>query len=231
MQAVILAGGLGTRLRPITEKIPKCMAPVGDKPFLFYLLNLLKNRGIDDVVLCTGYLGAQVEDYLEDGREFGLGLHFSREKEKLLGTGGALKLAESLLKPDFLVINGDTYLDTDYPKIYQTFLARGRQSLVVSFPAAEGERSDLEINQDLFVTKYDRVAQGLGYVNAGILAFRREILSLIPSGGPVSLETEIFPLLIKKRQMIAYIIRDQFYDIGTFASLKGFENSIQEGNL
>ena len=87
MQAVILAGGLGTRLRPITEKIPKCMAPVGDRPFLFYLLNLLKQHGIKRVVLCIGYLGEQVESYFEDGRKFGITIEYSQEKEKLLGTG------------------------------------------------------------------------------------------------------------------------------------------------
>lgn len=227
MQVVILAGGLGTRLRPITEKIPKCLAPVGDRPFLHYLLELLKQRGTTDVVICTGYLGEQVEDHFGDGRRSGLRIRYSREKQTLLGTGGALKLAEQMLDEHFLVVNGDTYLDVDYGDIYRAFTACGRRSLIVAYRVGEGERSDLEIGGDMLVSRYDKGSGGhLAYVNAGVLGLKREVVSGIEPGRPVSLEKEVFPLLIKDGQMAAFVTGQRFFDIGTFSSLKGFENSL-----
>jgi len=226
---VILAGGLGTRLRPITEKIPKCLAPVGDRPFLCYLLEMLRDRGVRDVVLCTGYLGEQVEDCFGDGRSLGLNIQYSREKERLLGTGGALKLAENLLAESFLVVNGDTYLDIDYKDVYAQFAARRLPALIAANPVDESERSDLAISPDLTVLRYDKYARGLGYVNAGVLVLRRDIISAVSSGHPVSLENEVFPELIKRCEMSAYISSEKFYDIGTFASLKGFETCLQGG--
>lgn len=229
MQAVILAGGLGTRLGPITEKIPKCMAPVGDKPFLFYLLKLLMVRGFDEVVLCTGYLGEQVSTYFGDGRGFGINIHYSQEKERLLGTGGALKLAEKLLDNNVLVINGDTYLDIDFSEIYKNFVSSHKKALIVGHPSTEGERSDLEINNSLLVTRYSKVTgEHLGYVNAGVIALKSEVISRIDPGYPVSLEKGVFPLLIAQHEMIAYITKHNFYDIGTFTGLRIFEDCVQE---
>lgn len=226
MQAVILAGGLGTRLRPITEKIPKCMAPVGDKPFLFYLLKLLKERGVEQVVLCIGYLGEQIEDYFKNGRRFGIAIRYSQEKGSLLGTGGALKLAEDLLEKDFLVINGDTYLDDDYRKIYDAFIENDKESLVVAYPTEDADPGNLKIDKDLLVTKYGKEAKGLGYVDAGVLVLKRYVISGIESGNTVSLENELFPLLINRSQMAAFITKQKYYDIGTFAKLKCFENCL-----
>jgi NDP-sugar pyrophosphorylase family protein len=93
MQAVILAGGLGTRLKPLTEQIPKTMTPVNGKPFLLHLLELLIYHGINDIVLCTGYLSEQILKFFGSGENLGLRIRYSEEKEKLLGTGGALKQA------------------------------------------------------------------------------------------------------------------------------------------
>jgi len=98
VQAVILVGGLGTRLRPLTNTAPKSMVTVDDRPFLAHLLELLGNNGIIDVVLCIGYLGDQIREYLRDGRKFGMKIRYSEEKGELLGTGGALKRAEDYLR-------------------------------------------------------------------------------------------------------------------------------------
>jgi len=229
VQAVILAGGLGTRLRPVTEKIPKCMAPVGGKPFLFYLLRLLQARGADEVVLCTGYLGEQVETYFGDGRGIGLKLRYSRESAGLLGTGGALKLAEPLLQHSFLVVNGDTYVDIDYKAIYRDFSRSNALALIVAAPTAENARFDLAIDGNLLVTKYDKAnSGGLNYINAGVMGLRRETLSAIPHGQPVSLEADIFPLLIDRRQVKAHVTTQPFYDIGSFAGLGIFEKVLKD---
>src|SRR3990172_13138339 len=110
MQAVILAGGLGTRLRPITETIPKAMAPVRGRPFLEYQLDVLAGNGIDNVIICLGYLGHMIEDHFGDGRRFGVSIRYGYERGRLLGTAGAIKNVEGQLKDAFFVLYGDSYL-------------------------------------------------------------------------------------------------------------------------
>jgi len=229
MQVAILAGGLGTRLRPVTEKIPKCMAPVGGKPFLFYLLRLLKLRGAEEVILCIGYLGEQVEKYFDDGEAVGLKLRYSREEKGLLGTGGALKLAEPMLQDSFLVVNGDTYLDIDYEAIYHEFTASKAPALIVASPCVQNTRCDLAVDSQSFVTRYDKTdSTGLDYVNAGVMGLKREVLSSVMPGQAVSLEADIFPRLIERHAVKAHISAEPFYDIGSFAGLGIFEKVLKD---
>ena len=229
MQAIILAGGLGTRLRPVTINIPKCMVPINGKPFLLYLLNLLKIHGIENVLLCIGYLGEQIEIYFGDGSKLGLNINYSRENKELLGTGGALKLAEGLMENTFWVINGDTYLDIDYQKIWRIFADSYKKSLIVAYPCDSRERGDLAIDTKFNVTRYEKSNNdNLGYVNAGALILQKEVVSWIETGRHVSLEKEIFPLVIQRNAMAAYITPTSFFDIGTFSTWKGFSKYIQE---
>jgi mannose-1-phosphate guanylyltransferase len=224
MQGVVLAGGLGTRLRPMTERMPKCMAQIGGKPFLFHVLSLLRQRGVHDIVVCIGYLGEQISDYFGDGREFGVNILYSQEREGLLGTGGALRLAEGLLGEEFLVINGDTYLDIDYELVYQELAASKKRAVIVASRSIRGERSDLQIDDRLVVMRYDKESNGfLGFVNAGVLALKRDVISGLPPGRPISLENDIFPGLIARGDMVAHVTEDVFYDIGTFDSLLTFQ--------
>lgn len=229
MQAAILAGGLGTRLKPITDTIPKCMAEVRGRPFLYYLVNMLKARGISNIVLLTGYLGALIEDYFGDGKVLGLSIAYSREREKLLGTGGALKLAEPILEDVFMVINGDTYLDIDYAGLYNDFTSGGYKGMIVARPCCDGERSDLEIDADMSVASYDKKSRAnLGYVNAGVLAFRKEIIAIIEKDRPVSLEEEVSPELARRKEMRAFVAHEPFYDIGTSDNLTTFGKLCKE---
>jgi len=120
MQAVILAGGKGTRLRPLTYRMPKSIVPINGKPFLQYQLELIKSYGINEVLLLVSYLGEQIERYFNNGSKFGLSIEYSYE-ESPLGTGGALKNAEDKLKKEFLLLNGDTFLPIDYRKLISYF--------------------------------------------------------------------------------------------------------------
>src|SRR6185295_9255567 len=113
MQAVILAGGLGTRLRPLTTQVPKPMVPVAGAPYLEHQLRLLAGQSLSDIVVLTGYLGEQIEEYFGDGRQLALRIRYSRESQPL-GTGGALREARPLLDESFLVIYGDSYLPIKY---------------------------------------------------------------------------------------------------------------------
>ena len=232
MQAVILAGGLGKRLRTVTGMVPKVMVPVNGRPFIAYLLELLSSNGISEVVMCTGYQGEQVKEYIGDGRSFGVNIVYSEEKESLLGTGGAVKQAQALLDERFFIINGDTYLPVDYGEVEGSFIGTGKGALMVVYDNNKGNsrvKSNVELGANSMVVRYDKggFEEGLKYVDAGVMALRREELDLIEGGRPVSLEKELYPLLIGKKNLAAYITRVKFYDIGAPEQVKVFEEYLK----
>ena len=231
MQAIILAGGLRTRLGPLTKDTPKVMVPVNGKPFLLYLLQLLKRQGIRDIVLSIGYLGQQVRDFFGNGKSLGVSLRYSEEKEKLLGTGGALKQAQDLLDDYFLVINGDTYLPVDYRNVERTFLKHNKKAIMVVYDNQEdtGVKNNVALDNDLMVIEYDKGSSSpsLKYVEAGVLVLRRETLNLIKEKVPISLEKGLYPALIQQREMADYISQQRLYDIGTPEQQRVFEEFLK----
>jgi len=233
MQAAILAGGIGTRLKPLTEQVPKVMVPVNDKPFLMYLIELLKSYEINDIVLCVGYLGDQVKDFFGDGDSLGVRIRYSEEKGKLLGTGGALKQAQVLLDDQFLVINGDTYLPIDYREVERVFFRRGKKALMVVYDNQEdtGVKNNIELDYDLRVIRYnkDTRSPNLQYVDAGVLALKKEALDYLEEGCSISLEKGLYPILIKQGQLAAYISKQRFYDMGTLKQKRIFEEFLKKG--
>jgi NDP-sugar pyrophosphorylase family protein len=228
IQAVILAGGLGTRLGPITKHTPKSMVLVSGVPYLELQLRLLREQSITDIVILTGYLGDQIEEYFSDGGKLGLSIRYSRE-QSALGTGGALRKAQSLLAEEFLVLYGDSYLPIDYRAVYMRLKASACSGIVVVYDNRLGDtsvESNIELNAENRVIRYDKRNPGgdhLSYVEAGVLAFRASVLNLIPAGRAVSLENEIFPQLITEGKLIGYITSQRFYDIGTPDRLKALE--------
>lgn len=229
MQAVILAGGLGTRLRPLTKKIPKVMTPVMGKPFLLHLLELLRNGGIDDIVLCVGYRGKQIRAFFRDGEALGIRIRYSEEKDELLGTGGALKQAQSVLDDHFFVINGDTYIPLKYGEVYRAFIKRAKRALMVVCKGDTGIRNNVELDDRLMVIKHDKAGLGLNlkYVDAGVLVLKREALDLIADRCSISLEKGLYPLLMQQQELAAYITEQRFYDMGTPEGLKVFREFVE----
>lgn len=225
MQAVILAGGLGTRLWPLTREVPKPMVPVGGKPYLEHQLCLLAEQGIRDVVLLTGYLGDQIEERFGDGAGLGLRIRYSREAVPV-GTGGALREAKGLLADRFLVIYGDSYLPIDYREVFGRLHSLG---VVVVYRDPVGMTTvapNIALDEEGRVTRYDKSARGDGelqYIEAGVLALRREVVDLIPAEGVVSLEQQIFPVLIARGQLAGLPTTQRFYDIGTPERLRVIE--------
>jgi NDP-sugar pyrophosphorylase family protein len=231
VQAVILAGGLGTRLSPLTEKIPKVMTQVMGKPFLLHLLGLLKQWKIDNIVLCVGYRAEQIKDFFGDGGGLGIRIRYSEETERLLGTAGALKLAQSLLDSHFFVINGDTYVPLEYDEVERVFIECSKKALMVVYKAskATGIKNNVELDDELMVVKHDKegLSPDLKYVDAGVLILNREVLGLIEEGCSISLEKGLYPFLIQQRELAAYVTQQRFYDIGTPESLKVFEEFLR----
>ena len=231
MQAVILAGGLGTRLRPLTKHTPKVMIPVNGKPFLLYQLELLKSQGVNDIVLCIGYLGKQVRDFFGNGESFGIRIRYSEEKEELMGTGGALKQAQDLLDEYFFVMNGDTYLPINYRELERTFPSYGKKALMLVYDNREdtGLRNNVELDGDLMVIKHDKenANPNLEYIEAGVLSLRLEALDFIPERCSISMEKGLYSTLIRQRELAAYITNQRFYDIGTPKQKKIFEEFLK----
>ncbi len=228
MQVVILAGGLGTRLRPVTTQIPKPMVPVAGVPYLEHQLRLLAKQGLTDVVLLTGHLGEQISDYFQTGSGLGLRLRYSREPAPM-GTGGALREARSLLDDEFLVIYGDSYLPIEYATVGQRLQASGADGVLVLYHDPRGETGvprNVAVDDRGVVTRYDKSGTAdpeLRYVEAGVLALRRSVIDLVPRSGVVSLEQEVFPRLIERRALVGLPTTQRFYDIGTPDRLRAIE--------
>jgi mannose-1-phosphate guanylyltransferase len=206
IQVLILAGGLGTRLKPITETIPKPMVDICGKPFLEYKIEQIKNYGIKKIILCTGYLGNIIENYFGDGKKFGVDLRYSNEKE-LLGTAGAVKNAESLIETDpFIVMNGDTYLNLDLRDLIFSHKKNNSLVTMVIANATNPLEQELIEMENGFITKFHKrgTAKHKNYlektpnplINAGIYVFDKKILNLISPDKKISLEKEIFPELL-----------------------------------
>jgi len=230
MQIVILAGGLGTRLRPLTERMPKCMVSVHGRPFLEYQLELLGRRGVRDVVLCVGYPGEAVLAHFGSGHRFGVHIVYSWERAGLLGTAGALKNAEPLLAPEFFVTYGDCYLPLDYRQIMRSFQASGALGMMVVYRNHDRwGRSDVAV-RDGRVVAYDKTRRlpGMVYINHGLSVLRRRSLALIPRGQSASQE-EFFRQLMGLGELRAYETRQRFYEIGSPPGLAEFRRLAAQG--
>src|SRR5579862_1874605 len=156
LPVAILAGGLATRLRPLTEKIPKSLIEINGEPFIAHQLRLLKKAGIGRVVICTGYLGSMIEDFAGDGAQYGLEVRYSHDGPTPLGTAGALRQALPLLGGHFLVIYGDSYLTCDYAAIEAAFLASGKAGLMtVYLNEGRWDTSNVEFSGGKIV-RYDK---------------------------------------------------------------------------
>jgi len=225
-QAVILAGGLGTRMRPITNTIPKPMIPVLDKPFLQWQIELLTSFGLQRILLLVGHDGEHIKQHFAARAPAHCDISYSYE-EHPLGTGGALKNAESQLEDQFILLNGDTYLAIDYRALIRRFTISGALSLIVAYEAPSHSTNQAVANnlavERGHVTSYrKRNPVGLTHTDAGVILLRKKILAQIPPGEPCSLEEEIFPILIANGDMQAAITSEPFYDIGTPAGLASF---------
>src|SRR3989304_5509746 len=175
MQVLILAGGLGTRLRPITKRLPKCMVPAGGRPVLGHHVRLLGRPGARDIVLCVGYLGHKVLEHFGDGHHLGAHLTYAWERNGLLGPAGAIRNAEALLAPAFLVANGDSYPVLDYRAIMRRFRhSDALGMMVVHRNEGRLRRSNVAVNDGL-VTASDNTTRfsGMAYVEQGLYVVRR----------------------------------------------------------
>lgn len=222
--AVVLAGGLGTRLRGVVDDRPKVLARVGGKPFLCYILEQLSRSGIKNVVLSCGYLGEMIESEIGDTYDR-LSITYSHEDEPL-GTGGAVRRAIPPVKSSYLLImNGDSYLDMDLNRFLSWYGDVGTVpgAIVVNAVDDISRFGSVVLSEERKVIKFVEKSgqKAPGMINAGIYIFKKELLENIPLNTPFSLEKEWFPALAAKGILWAYPAACGFIDIGTPHSFAG----------
>ena len=237
MQAVILAGGEGTRLRPLTSSVPKAVVRLVDRPFIAFMLQWLRGHGIDDVIMSCGFLADGVRAVLGDGSRFGVRLRYVEEPEPR-GTAGALKLAEPMLDSRFLMLNGDVLTDIDLGAQLDQHARTGARAtlalVAVADPSAYGlvVLSEDHAVRD-FVEKPDVAGGGRSdsnLISAGAYVLEREILGLVAPGRKVSIEGEIWPALIGAG-LYGFPSDSYWLDIGTPARYLQGTFDILEGNV
>lgn len=220
-QAVILAGGLGTRLRPITHSIPKCMIEIAGRPFLERQLEYLAKNHIAEAVLLTGHLSRIVQERF--GGEFeGIRLRYSAERE-LLGTGGALRLAIGMLREDFFLLNGDTFHREDFSRLADFYFAKKALGVLTVYGNRDRiDRSNVELAKGGRILDYSKTAftERMNGLDAGVGVFSKQAVRLVPPGRACSFEEEIFPKLVAMGKLYGFATGERMYDIGTMERLE-----------
>jgi NDP-sugar pyrophosphorylase family protein len=224
MPIAILAGGLATRLRPLTETIPKSLIEVAGEPFISHQLRLLRKKGAERVVLCLGHLGAMVEHVVGNGQAWGLEVAYSFDGEKLLGTGGALKRALPFLGEKFFVVYGDSYLDDDFAAIEQAYLASGKAALMtVLYNLDKWDRSNVRF-RDGKIEVYDKTHRtaDMQHVDWGLGALTAHAFDAYPDTEPFDL-ARVYRDLLYVDQLAGYEVHRRFYEIGSTEGIRDTE--------
>lgn len=216
LPVAILSGGLATRLRPLTETIPKALIELNGQPFLAHQLRLLSSRGIERVVLCVGYRGEMIQDFVGDGARFGLHVDVVFDGPVLLGTAGAVRLAVPLLGNSFFVLYGDSYLPCDYSAVCRAFLRSGKRGLMTVFRnEGQFDTSNVEF-RDGQILRYDKKNRTpeMHHIDYGLGAFRAGVFTGLPEGVPCDLAT-VYQDLLSAGELAAFEVPERFYEIGS----------------
>ena len=228
----ILAGGLATRLRPVTQTIPKSLVSVADEPFIAHQLRLVRREGVGRVVLCVGHLGEMIRDFVGDGRQFGLDVVYSFDGEHLMGTGGALRRALPLLGSEFFVLYGDSYLDIAYPPALLSFRRSRAAALMLVF-RNEGRWDTSNVQFDgARVVRYGKrdLAPDLRYIDYGLGILSARVLAEKPADEAFDL-AEVYAALAASGQLAGYEAPRRFYEIGTPQGLAETDDYLRESTM
>lgn len=233
MQAVILAGGLGSRMRPFTDNAPKCLIPIHGKPFIDYQLELLCAGGVKRFVLCLGYLGEAVRQHIETSPARNLMIEYSWDSPESGGTAGALKLAESMLGERFFVTWGDSYVRVDHHDMMRFHCSTIREADVTMGVFRNNNAYDFSnvVTHGKRVTSYDRSSAQQSFdIDAGISVFEKTVLAEIPSHEKLDLGP-LFSRWASQGRLGAFRVAKRFYEVGSWAGVADFERYLDRGML
>lgn len=221
LPVAILAGGLATRLRPLTEKIPKALVEVNGEPFLAHQLRLLHGSGIRRVTLCVGYLSKMIEEYAGDGSRFGMEIRYSPDGPALRGTAGAIAQALPLLGESFFVLYGDSYLPCDYAAVARSFRESGKMALMtVHRNEGKWDASNVEY-ADGRIAAYSKKARtpAMRHIDYGLGAFHAGAFASVPGGAAYDL-ADLYGSLLAAGELAGYEVPQRFYETGSFAGIQ-----------
>ncbi|MGE5613113.1 MAG: sugar phosphate nucleotidyltransferase [Bacillota bacterium] len=236
MKTLFLAGGLGTRLRPMTNELPKPMVPIMGRPLLERIVENLKMHGVDEIIISTCYKSHKIKDYFGDGKKFGVKINYITE-DMPLGTAGAIKNAEEFFDDTFIVLNADILSDIDISDMIHFHKEKGALATIaatrVENPSAYGV---IECDADGYISAFKEKPQpgesDSNLINAGVYIFEPELIKEIPDGKVVSIEMETYPLLLEKGYKLAVYHKCSYWlDIGTCKKYLAVHKDILCGNF
>ncbi len=224
LPVAILAGGLGTRLRPLTEKVPKSLLPVAGRPFLAHQLELLRAQGVKQVVLCVGHMGELIQREFGDGSSYGVHISYSFDGPRLLGTGGAIKRALPLLGAEFFVLYGDSYLPTEFAPVAEFFRQSGKLACMTVFRNEDRFDTSNVVYRDGNVIAYDKKNKlpHMHYIDYGLSVFKAVAFDPFPPDQPFDL-ADVLAKLVQDNQLAGYEVHQRFYEIGSPSGLAELE--------
>jgi MurNAc alpha-1-phosphate uridylyltransferase len=233
MQCVILAGGRGERMRPLTDEIPKTLLPVGGVPFASHQLDWLAREGVDAVVYCIGYRGDLIREYVDGGARWGVSVEFVDEGEELRGTAGALRLAldEGVLRDRFFVLYGDSYLPIALEPVWTAFTQSGSPALMTVLRNVDRWDGSNAAVEDGVVTVYDKSEEAratLEWIDYGLSALTRSIVNERVAAGERADLADLFRELSRARLLAAYEVQERFFEIGSPLGLEDLERHLRE---
>lgn len=223
IQIVVLAGGLATRLRPITEKIPKSLININDEPFVIHQLRLFQSRGIKDVHFCLGYLGEMVIEVVQ-ANHWDMNITFSFDGEKLLGTGGAIKNSLKYLSDPFFITYGDSYLDIEYSHVnafYNIHKDGGKKGLMTVFHN-DGQWDTSNViyeNNEIQIYSKKYKSEQMRYIDFGLGILTKKHFDPYSSGVYFDL-SEIYEIAASNKTLLGYEVHNRFYEIGSFSGIQ-----------
>lgn len=229
LPCAILCGGLATRLRPITAKIPKSLISINGEPFIAHQLRLLHAKGLTRVVLCVGYLGEMIQEFAGDGKRFGVNVSYSFDGTSLLGTAGAIRKALPLLDSAFFTLYGDSYLTCDYQLIAESFRVSRRRGLMTIY-RNEGhfDASNVEASDGVIVRydKHNRTAE-MRHIDYGLGVFSRSVFNQAPAHESRDL-AGVYQGLVAADDLAAYEVEERFYEIGSEPGIRDLSQYLRE---
>jgi NDP-sugar pyrophosphorylase family protein len=230
LPVAILAGGLATRLRPITEKIPKLLVEVAGEPFFSHQIRLLKKAGLRHLILCVGYMGERIVERYGDGSAWDIKIEYSFDGSELLGTGGALIKALPKLGDAFYVLYGDSYLPIDYLAVGRAFLNSGKLGLMTVFKN-DGQYDASNVwFENAQIKVYDKKTKlpEMRYIDYGLGLLRAAALKPYPHDQVVDL-AGIYSHLVASEQLAGYEVKERFYEVGSHSGLRELDQLLHSG--
>ena len=223
----VLAGGLATRLYPLTSRTPKSLIPVAGKPFLEHQLELLRASGLEHVVLCVGYLGEMIQREIGNGSRFGLTVEYSSDGVTPLGTGGAVRNALPLLDGAFFVLYGDSYLPIDYAAVADFFHRSGKLGCMTVFRNEGRYDKSNVVFRDGEIKLYDKSVQlpEMQHIDYGLNVFRTEAFEKFPPNTPFDI-ADLMRELVATHQLAGYEVTQRFYEVGSRQGLAELEGHL-----